>query len=92
MCQSDQQHLAAADQAKDHQNKYRFAYWVLQSAYRILIMLSIIAKLPVFDLQPIATKVFSAVLVLMSCCVIWSEATIFTAGNPDLSPFSKMIK
>lgn len=43
-------------------------------------------------MQPVAAKVFSAVLVGMSCCVIWSEATIFTGGNPDLSPFSKMIK
>jgi len=43
-------------------------------------------------LQPIARKVFAALLVCLSACVVWSSATIFTAGHPDLSPFSLMIR
>lgn len=43
-------------------------------------------------LQPIARKVFAALLVGMSACVVWSSATIFTGGHPDLSPFSLMIR
>eukprot|EP00878_Enallax_costatus_P015761 GHUV01016516.1.p1 GENE.GHUV01016516.1~~GHUV01016516.1.p1 ORF type:complete len:615 (+),score=178.39 GHUV01016516.1:1103-2947(+) len=42
--------------------------------------------------QPVAAKVFAVFLVFMTGCVIWSEATIFTGENPDLSPFSKLIK
>lgn len=31
-------------------------------------------------------------LVCFSGCVVWSEATIFTGGHPDLSPFSRAIR
>eukprot|EP00879_Flechtneria_rotunda_P003202 GHRR01003425.1.p1 GENE.GHRR01003425.1~~GHRR01003425.1.p1 ORF type:complete len:656 (+),score=226.79 GHRR01003425.1:287-2254(+) len=41
---------------------------------------------------PIGRKVLSAILVGMSFLVVWSEATIFTGENPDLSPFSRMIQ
>lgn len=43
-------------------------------------------------LQPVARKAFAALLVGMSGCVVWSSATIFTGGHPDLSPFSLAIR
>lgn len=42
--------------------------------------------------QPSVRKVAAAALGAMSACVVWSEATIFTGGHPDLSPFSRMIR
>eukprot|EP00882_Tetradesmus_deserticola_P011812 GHRQ01012503.1.p1 GENE.GHRQ01012503.1~~GHRQ01012503.1.p1 ORF type:complete len:656 (+),score=303.76 GHRQ01012503.1:330-2297(+) len=42
--------------------------------------------------QPIGRKVMAALLVCFSGCVVWSEATIFTGGHPDLSPFSRAIR
>eukprot|EP00775_Hariotina_reticulata_P003223 gene3223-3500_t len=42
--------------------------------------------------QPTARKMFAALLIGMSFCVVWSEATIFTGRHPDLSPFSNMIR
>lgn len=43
-------------------------------------------------LQPMVRKAFAALLVGMSGCVVWSSATIFTGGHPDLSPFSLAIR
>jgi hypothetical protein len=43
-------------------------------------------------LQPYARKVCAALLAGLSGCVVWSSATIFTGGHPDLSPFSLMIR
>jgi uncharacterized membrane protein YdcZ (DUF606 family) len=43
-------------------------------------------------LQPVGRKVLAALLVFFSGCVVWSEATIFTGGHPDLSPFSRAIR
>jgi hypothetical protein len=43
-------------------------------------------------LQPVGRKVMAALLVFLSGCVVWSEATIFTGGHPDLSPFSRAIR
>ncbi|KAF8067159.1 lmbrd2 [Scenedesmus sp. PABB004] len=42
--------------------------------------------------QPGARKVVAALLAAMSGVVVWSEATIFTGGHPDLSPFSRAIR
>lgn len=42
--------------------------------------------------QPIFRKVSAALLAGLSACVVWSSATIFTGGHPDLSPFSLMIR
>lgn len=42
--------------------------------------------------QPAARKVVAAALAALSVVVIWSEATIFTGGHPDLSPFSRLIR
>jgi hypothetical protein len=43
-------------------------------------------------MQPIGRKVMAALLVCFSGLVVWSEATIFTGGHPDLSPFSRAIR
>jgi hypothetical protein len=43
-------------------------------------------------LQPYARKVCAVLLAGLSACVVWSSATIFTGGHPDLSPFSLMIR
>lgn len=42
--------------------------------------------------QPVGRKVMAVLLVCFSGCVVWSEATIFTGGHPDLSPFSRAIR
>lgn len=78
--------------------------WVLRVALRHVCLYSIclfqliscFPSAPVCILhahtQPIARKVLAALLVGLSACVVWSSATIFTAGHPDLSPFSLMIR
>jgi hypothetical protein len=43
-------------------------------------------------MQPLVRKALSALLVGFSACIVWSSATIFTGGHPDLSPVSLMIR
>ncbi len=42
--------------------------------------------------EPMLRRVAGVLMMLVTLTIIWCEATIFTGVNPDLSPFSLLIR